>query len=156
MNTTARRATFPRKPKEVDEVRIGFLGPMENHPDERLGSAMLHGAQLAVDEANARGGYGGKPFRLMVHNDQAIWGASSNEIVKMAYDDKVWAILGSISGESTHIALRVALKAEVPIVNCAATDPTIPETIIPGTSPPSRTTACSATRSRAASSPNSA
>jgi len=119
------------KPSEIDEVRIGFLGPVENHPDERLGKMMLAGAQLATDEANRAGGYCGKPFKLMVHNDQAIWGASSNEIVKMAYDDKVWAMLGSISADSTHIALRVSLKAEVPIVNSAATDPTIPETIIP-------------------------
>jgi len=118
-------------PAEVDEVRVGFLGPLENHPDERLGRRMLDGAQLAVDEANASGGYGGKPFKLMIHNDQATWGASSNEFVKMAYDEKVWAMFGSISGDSTHIALRVSLKAEVPIVNCAATDPTIPETIIP-------------------------
>ena len=116
---------------EVDEVRIGFLGPVENHRDERLGRLMLNGAQLAIDEANAAGGYGGKPFKLMIHNDQAVWGASSNEIVKMAYDEKVWAMLGSISGDSTHIALRVSLKAEMPIVNSAATDPTIPETIIP-------------------------
>ena len=119
------------KPEEVQEVRIGFLGPVENHPDAALGRMMLNGSLLAVEEWNARGGYGGKPFRLMIHNDQALWGASSNEIVKMAYDEKVWAILGSISGDSTHIALRVTLKAEVPIVNSAATDPTIPETIIP-------------------------
>jgi ABC-type branched-subunit amino acid transport system substrate-binding protein len=119
------------KPDEVEEVRIGFLGPVENHPDEKLGRRMLHGAQMALEEANRSGGYGGKPFRLMIHNDQAVWGASSNEIVRMAYDEKVWAMFGSISGDSTHIALRVSLKAEVPIVNSAATDPTIPETIIP-------------------------
>jgi ABC-type branched-subunit amino acid transport system substrate-binding protein len=119
------------KPSDVDEVRIGFLGPVKDHPDEALGKMMLAGAQLAVDEANARGGYGGKPFKLMVHNDQAVWGASSNEVIKMTYEDKVWAMLGSISGDSTHIALRATLKAEVPIVNGASTDPTIPETIIP-------------------------
>lgn len=119
------------KPEDVTEVRIGFLGPVENHPDEALGRRMLNGTLLAIEEANARGGYGGKPFKLMIHNDQAIWGASSNEVVKMAYDDKVWAMLGSISGDSTHIALRVTLKSEVPIVNSASTDPTIPETIIP-------------------------
>jgi branched-chain amino acid transport system substrate-binding protein len=127
----AARDAVTLKPREVPEVRIGFLGPIENHPDEALGRMMLNGAQLAIDEANGRGGYGGTPFRLMVHNDQALWGASSNEIVKMAYDEKVWAMLGSISGDSTHIGLRVSLKAEVPIVNSAATDPTIPETIIP-------------------------
>src|SRR5579885_2490037 len=116
---------------DLSEVRIGFLGPIREHIDEVLGNAMLHGASLAIDEANARGGYCGKPFRLMVHNDAAVWGASSNEIVKMCYDEQVWAMLGSISGDSTHIALRVALRSEVPIVNSAATDPTIPETVIP-------------------------
>jgi ABC-type branched-subunit amino acid transport system substrate-binding protein len=116
---------------EVDEVRIGFLGPIFQHKDIKLGTAMLNGAQMAIAQANARGGYGGKPFVLKVHNDGAVWGASSNEIVKMVYDDKVWAMLGSISGDSTHIALRVSLRAELPIVNSAATDPTIPETIIP-------------------------
>ena len=116
---------------EVSEVPIGFLGPVQDHKDAALGLAMLHGAQLAIDEANARGGYCGKPFRLKVHNDAATWGSSSNELVKMIYDEKVWAMLGSIAGDSTHIALRVSLRAELPIVNSAATDPTIPETLIP-------------------------
>ena len=117
--------------KDVTEVRIGFIGPLENHPDAALGKRMLNGAQLAVDEANTAGGYGGKPFKLMLHNDSAIWGASSNEVVKMVYDDQDWAIFGSISGDTTHIALRAALRAEIPIVNSASTDPTIVETIIP-------------------------
>lgn len=119
------------KPDEVSEVAIGFLGPVRENKDEALGLAMLHGAEMAVEEANARGSYGGKPFALKVHNDAALWGASSNEIIKMVYDEKVWGMLGSISGDSTHIGLRVSLKAELPMVNSAATDPTIPETIIP-------------------------
>jgi branched-chain amino acid transport system substrate-binding protein len=135
-------------PKDITEVRIGFFGPVEPAPDQADGLRMLHGAQLAVEEANARGGYGGKPFKLMVHNDynnwqaqavygpnrptdSTIWGSAADEAVKMIYDDKDWAIFGSISSESTHILLRVALKAEIPIVNCASTDPTIPETYIP-------------------------
>jgi ABC-type branched-subunit amino acid transport system substrate-binding protein len=117
--------------KTLDAIRIGFLGPLENHPDEKLGRMMLHGAELAIEEANARGGYCGKPFKLLLHNDSALWGASSNEIVKMTYDEQVWAMLGSISADTTHIALRVSLKSELPIVNSASTDPTIPETIIP-------------------------
>lgn len=116
---------------QLNEIRIGFIGPLYNHPDQAMGNRMLHGAQMAVDEANAAGGYCGKPFRLMLHNDSAIWGASSNEVVKMVYDEKVWAMFGSISGDTTHIALRVTLKAETPLINSASTDPTIPETIIP-------------------------
>ena len=116
---------------DVSEVATGFLGPIQDHRDQKLGQAMLHGAEMAISEANARGGYCGEPFRLKIHNDGALWGASSNEIVKMVYDEKVWAMMGSLSADSTHIALRVSLRAELPIVNSAATDPTIPETIIP-------------------------
>jgi branched-chain amino acid transport system substrate-binding protein len=117
--------------KDLSEIRIGFIGPLYAHPDQALGNRMLNGATLAVEAANATGGYGGKPFKLMVHNDSAIWGAASNEIVKMVYDEKVWAMFGSVSADTTHIALRVTLKAETPLVNSASTDPTIPETIIP-------------------------
>ncbi len=116
---------------ELSEIRIGFVGPLYDHPDQVRGNRMLNGVKLAIEEANANGGYGGKPFKLMLHNDSAIWGAASNEIVKMVYDEKVWAIFGSISGDTTHIGLRVTLKAETPLVNSASTDPTIPETIIP-------------------------
>ncbi|HWT65394.1 MAG TPA: ABC transporter substrate-binding protein, partial [Terracidiphilus sp.] len=135
-------------PKDLTEVRIGFFGPIEHTPDQAFGQRMLHGAQLAIEEANAHGGYGGIPYKLMLHNDYdnwqakavygddrptdpTIWGSPSNETIKMVYDDEDWAIFGSISSESTHIVLRVALKAEIPIVNSASTDPTIPETYIP-------------------------
>jgi ABC-type branched-subunit amino acid transport system substrate-binding protein len=135
-------------PQDLTEVRIGFFGPIENNSESVLGQRMLHGAQLAIEEANAGGGYGGKPFKLMLHNDYnnwqakavygdvrptdaAIWGSASDEAVKMAYDEEVWAIFGSISSESTHIALRVALRAELPVVSSANTDPTVPETTIP-------------------------
>src|SRR6201988_2235451 len=40
-------------------------------------------------------------------------------------------MFGTRSSESTHIALRLTLKAETPLVNSASTDPTIPETAIP-------------------------
>ena len=134
--------------KDLTEIRIGFLAPLYDHPEQVLGNRMLNGATMAIDEANATGGYGGKPFRLITHNDydnwqlsksatvgtskdSAIWGAASNDAVRMIYDDKVWAMFGSISAESTHIALRLTLKGETPLVNSASTDPTIPETIIP-------------------------
>jgi branched-chain amino acid transport system substrate-binding protein len=146
-NGAAREVPDPNL-KDLDEIRIGFLGPLSYHPDQELGNRMLNGAKMAIDEANAAGGYCGKPFRLVSHNDynnwqtnipatagvskeSEIWGAPSNQAVRMIYDDKVWAIFGSISSESTHIALRLSLKAETPIVNSASTDPTIPETIIP-------------------------
>ncbi len=130
------------EPEHVDSVKIGFIGPImstvsvatggKSH-EETLGIKMLQGARLALEQANARGGYLKRkiPFELVVSNDNGLWGASGNEIIKMAYKDGVWAILGTIDGANTHIAIRVALKAEVVMLTSGDTDPTYIETNIP-------------------------
>jgi ABC-type branched-subunit amino acid transport system substrate-binding protein len=92
---------------------------------------MLWGAEMAVEKANAEGGYKGKPFKLVIRNDTGLWGASANEVVGFSYDDKVWAIIGTVDGANTHIGIRVALKTEVAVMNVADSDPTLVETRIP-------------------------
>jgi len=130
------------EPSDVNAVKLGFIGPImstvsvatggKSH-EEALGIKMLQGARLAIEEANAVGGYLKRniPFELVVSNDNGLWGASGNEIIKMAYKDKVWAILGTIDGANSHIAIRVALKAEIAMMNSGDTDPTFIETNIP-------------------------
>jgi ABC-type branched-subunit amino acid transport system substrate-binding protein len=130
------------EPEHLDTVKVGFIGPImstvsvatggKSH-EESLGIPMLQGARLAVEHWNARGGYLKRkiPFELVVSNDNGLWGASGNEIVKQAYGDRVWGILGTIDGANSHIAIRVALKAEVVMINTGDTDPTFIETNIP-------------------------
>ena len=135
------------EPQHLDTVKIGFIGPImstvsvatggKSH-EESLGIKMLQGARLAIEQANARGGYRPKkfeihgiPFEMVVTNDNGLWGSSGNEIIKMAYKDEVWAILGTIDGANSHIAIRVALKIEIPMMNSGDTDPTFIETNIP-------------------------
>jgi branched-chain amino acid transport system substrate-binding protein len=148
------------EPAHVDSVRIGFIGPIVGSiaqsvggPDSvtmrvtesqstwdgyaasylaPLGIKMLQGAQLAVAQANARGGYRGKiPYELVVRNDNGSWRSAAEEVVNLAWRDSVWAILGTVDGQNTHVAIRVALKAEIPMMNTADTDPTLVETNIP-------------------------
>jgi branched-chain amino acid transport system substrate-binding protein len=119
-------------------VNIGFLGPLQqDNPESPYGLAMLHGAQLALAQANAKGGFhpadgsAAKPYELKIHSDSAQWGASSTEAVKMIFDENAVAVLGSVDGASTHIMLRESLKIEFPIMDTATTDPTVTETRIP-------------------------
>lgn len=130
------------EPEHVDTVKVGFIGPIQStvsaatggkSHEELLGLPMLHGCQLAVEEWNARGGYLKRkiPFELVVSNDNGLWGSSGNEIIKQAYQDNVWGMLGTIDGANSHIAIRVALKAEVLMINSGDTDPTYIETNIP-------------------------
>ena len=133
----AARARDYQEIEKSKAVNIGFLGPIENNPESPYGLAMLHGAQLAIEQANAAGGYIAdgmtmpKPYELQIHNDSAQWGASSTEAVKMIFDQHVVGILGAVDGASTHIMLRVSLKLEFPIVDTGTTDPTVTETRIP-------------------------
>ena len=117
-------------PAKLEEIAIGFLSPVENNPESMFGIPAARGAQLAIDEANARGGYKGKPFALKVHNESALWGASSTELVKMLFNENCWAMAGCIDGQNCHIALRESLKLEVPILDIGTTDPTVTETRI--------------------------
>lgn len=117
-------------PRDIKEVRIGFLGPLEGSAIVEYGRQMLQGAILAIEEANKKGGYKGLPFKLMIHNDVGLWGAAANEIVKMD-DEGVWAWLGSIDDIVSHVAIRATLKLEIPNVNTGDPDPTFTETNIP-------------------------
>jgi len=130
------------EPTDVQTVKLGFIGPImstvsvatggKSH-EEALGIKMLQGARLAIEQANAKGGYLKRniPFELVISNDNGLWGASGNEIIKMTYKDNVWAILGTIDGANSHIAIRVALKAEIVMMNTGDADPTFIETNIP-------------------------
>ena len=118
------------EPKNLESVNIGFLGPLEGSVLTLQGIQMMQGALLAIEEANKKGGYHGIPFKLMNHNDVGLWGAAANEVVKMN-DAGCWAFLGTIDDINTHVALRVALKLEIPMVNSGDPDPTLTETRIP-------------------------
>lgn len=119
-----------KAPVNLKEVRIGFLGPLDNSIMVPQGRQMLQGATLAIEEANKKGGYHGLPFKLMPHNDAGLWGAAANEVVKMD-DEKDWVFLGSIDDIVSHVALRAALKLEIFMVCTGDPDPTFTETNIP-------------------------
>lgn len=118
------------EPTNLETVKLGFLGPLDGSILTPMGIQMLQGAKLAIEEANEKGGYKNIPFELMEHNDVGLWGAAANEIVKMD-DEEVWAFLGTIDDINSHVALRIALKLELMMVNTGDPDPTLTETRIP-------------------------
>ncbi len=119
-------------PADVESVKIGFIGPLDGGGIyyTKSGHEMLRGTEIAVEEANEKGGYNGLPFELIARNDIGLWGASGDELVTL-YDMGAVAAVGSIDGNNSHVAIRVALKLEIPMVNTGSTDPTLTDTRIP-------------------------
>jgi ABC-type branched-subunit amino acid transport system substrate-binding protein len=111
------------EPNDLEEVRIGYFGPSDpNHPE---GGDLWLAAQMALEEANEEGGYRGIPFRLVSCWSQNQWGTGISQLARLAYEEDVWAIIGSIDGASTHLAEQVVAKARLPLVSPVSSDKTI-------------------------------
>ena len=113
----------------LTEIRLGFFFP--DSPDDPVGRAILNGASLAILEANQSGGYQGIPFRLIHRWANDPWKSGSNEIIKLAYQDQVWAIIGSIDGTSSHIAEQIVTKIRLTLLSPVSSDPTLTHIRIP-------------------------
>ena len=109
-------------PADVTEVLIGYFGP--DDPKDPETGGMWRAATAVVDQANHDGGYHGKPFRLVAAWADNPWTAGVSLLVQQVYRDHVWAIVGGIDGETTHLAEQVVAKARLPLISPVATDKT--------------------------------
>ncbi|MBN1417208.1 MAG: ABC transporter substrate-binding protein [Planctomycetes bacterium] len=114
-------------PPPADGLRIGLMAP-ERTAD---GKALRLGAELAIEERNAAGGCGGAPFVPIFRADDGPWGMATKQVVALAYDDEVLAIVGGIDGTRAHLAELVAAKAWIPVITPSASDYTIDYANVP-------------------------
>ena len=108
---------------EEAEYCIGVFAP-EDHD-------LVRGVELAVDQANAAGGVNGKSVRIVRRWADDPWGAGSKEVIRMVFEDRVWAVIGGPDGETTHVAQQVATKAHLPLIAPVSSDPSLTHTRVP-------------------------
>jgi ABC-type branched-subunit amino acid transport system substrate-binding protein len=125
----SQRSDTRETPGELREVRIGYFGP--DDPDHPVGGTLWQGTLLAIEEANASGGYRGLPFRLVQDWDENPWSGGAAGVARMVYRDEVWALIGGIDGTSTHLAEQVVAKARLALVDPASTDRTVNSANVP-------------------------
>jgi branched-chain amino acid transport system substrate-binding protein len=106
-------------------VKIGLLVP-----DIKSVAALL-GAEIAVNEANRKGGLNGIPFELVTRYMEGPWGTGSKEAVSLIFEEKVWAILGSHDGRNAHLVEQAATKATIVFMSSWAGDPTLSQAFVP-------------------------
>jgi branched-chain amino acid transport system substrate-binding protein len=110
---------------EEGPVIIGLLLPDQTH------SEVIEAAKLAIQKANAEGGYHSRQFSLVIRTAQGFWGAGSKESVKLVYEDNVCAIIGSLDGRNGHLAEQVAAKSHLAYIEAFATEPTLSQAFVP-------------------------
>lgn len=113
------------EPEGLTRVAIGLYVTSDG-----IGPSIRRGAELAVAEANRAGGFRGIPFELIVKSADKTWG-SAREVVDLAYEHKVWAVIGGVDAESSHVAEQIATKAQLPLISPATSEASLTEINIP-------------------------
>lgn len=120
-------------------VRIGLIGPFSG-PSSDFGIPMMNGAQLAVDEINAAGGYLGRPIELVIKDDTANPDAGLQRTQELMQEGVV-ATIGFCNTGVAMKSLDLFQNARSPLVVPCATGTPItakfpaPESYIFRTSP---------------------
>jgi branched-chain amino acid transport system substrate-binding protein len=111
-----------------NEIRFGLFLPEDS---SEYNKGLIQAANLAVQEINQDGGYQGLPFRLILRSTPDPWGSGSKDMIRLVYEDSVLAVIGSIDGNSTHIAEQVVTKSWLPLISPVSADPTLTYIRIP-------------------------
>jgi branched-chain amino acid transport system substrate-binding protein len=100
-------------PSSLNSIPIGVFAPFNQ--DDPAAHDLYRGVKLAIEQANAAGGYQGVEFSLARRWAGSPWAAGSKEVVRLVYGDRVWAIITFRDGAG-HIAQQIAAKAYVPVI----------------------------------------
>lgn len=111
--------------KAGENIKIGLLIP------DSKSLAAIQGAELAVRDANKKGGFKGRNFELVVKTMEGPWGTGSKMAVDLIFEDKVWAILGSHDGRNAHLVEQACTKSRVVFVSSWSSDPTLSQAFVP-------------------------
>lgn len=115
-------------PSSLNSIPIGLFAPINQ--DDAAAHGLYRGAKLAIDQANAAGGYQGVEFSLVRRWAGSPWAAGSKEVVRLVYEDRVWAIIAFRDGAG-HIAQQIAAKSYVPVIAPLSSTTSITHTGVP-------------------------
>ncbi|MBQ7883804.1 MAG: ABC transporter substrate-binding protein [Phascolarctobacterium sp.] len=107
-----------------DTVKIGasfeLTGNVANY-----GKAILSGAKMAFDEANAKGGVLGKKIVVVESDNKSEPSESGNSITKLVTQDKVVAIVGPATSGCVAAGAPITEANKIPHIAPSATAPGI-------------------------------
>lgn len=106
-----------------DAIKIAVAGPITG-PVAQYGDMQMMGAQMAVEQLNAKGGVNGKQLKAVLIDDvcepkQAV--AVANQIV----NDKIKYVVGHLCSGSTQPASKIYEDEGILMITPAATNPAI-------------------------------
>jgi branched-chain amino acid transport system substrate-binding protein len=109
-----------------NEIKVGFFGPFGG-PAYLYGKISMNGAEAVFDKVNAAGGVHGRNLVLLREDDGCKAELAISAVKKLAYEARVFAMMGGACSNSTVAARPEIEKSGVPFILNSATADSITE-----------------------------
>ncbi|MDP4235592.1 MAG: ABC transporter substrate-binding protein, partial [Bacteroidota bacterium] len=106
---------------QQDDILIGEFASLTGSTAV-FGQSAHDGIQLAIEEANARGGVLHKQIKLITEDDQSKSEDAVSAVNKLISHDHVVALLGEVASSRTFAGGAVAQISKIPMISPASTN----------------------------------
>jgi branched-chain amino acid transport system substrate-binding protein/urea transport system substrate-binding protein len=97
-------------------VKIGIVLPLSG-AEELFGSQGLQGVKMAAAEINAAGGVlGGRPFDLIIEDEETKLNLAVEKTEKVILEDKVIAVMGPTSSAHRDAMIEICTRHRTPLL----------------------------------------
>ena len=112
------------KAPPAKEIKIGLITPLTGDV-KTFGESVKNAFELAVDEANKAGGVAGMKIVPVVVDDRNDPTEASNAANLLIHQQKVRAIIGSVTSKATIPVSDMAQSGKIPAISPSATNPKV-------------------------------
>ncbi|HEY3331362.1 MAG TPA: ABC transporter substrate-binding protein [Capsulimonadaceae bacterium] len=102
-------------------IVIGEYGAMTGE-EATFGTSTDKGVQMAITEANAKGGVNGEKVAVKLYDDQGIPDQAKTVVTKLIQQDGVCAVIGEVASSNSLQAAPECQKSKVPMITPASTN----------------------------------
>lgn len=120
----AKKEATKEEAKEPEVIKIGVVTPLTGDV-ATFGQSTKKAAEMAVEEINAAGGVLGKKIELVIEDDRNDPKETANVVRKLIDQDKVVAIIGSLTSKCSLAGMPIANSKKVPMISNASTNPKV-------------------------------
>jgi len=108
------------------EIRLGVVGSLTG-PNATFGNSTKNGVDLAVEQANQKGGVLGRKVKAIHLDDQGRPEEAKTAVQKLIMQDKVDTVIGEVASSLSLAMAPVAQRAHVVMISPSSTNPAVTE-----------------------------
>ncbi|WP_159886679.1 ABC transporter substrate-binding protein [Paenibacillus puerhi] len=110
--------------KPAEDIALAVAGPFTGD-GATYGKSFKNGAELAVAQFNAAGGYQGRKVKLVYGDDKNDPKEAANTAQKLASDPANLAVVGHWSSSATLAAIPIYNRSQIPMITPTGSHPDI-------------------------------